>query len=130
MYCHKVVQRYTQSADLNVVRNLEQLQADLRSFNSDPDISTSNNSPMNLTVPKPYPFDFDDEENFYIQPSLRKISGASASMTGMTSYYEKFDQKERPPPMPARRPFDAFGVCAAEADMLKQVIGILFDYDL
>lgn len=130
MYCHKVVQRYTQSADLNVVRNLEQLQADLRSFNSDPDMSTSNNSPMNLTLPKPYPFDFDDEENFYIQPSLRKISGASASMAGMTSYYEKFDQKERPLPMPGRRPFDAFGVCAAEADMLKQVSGILFDCDL
>jgi len=43
-------------------------------------------------------------------------------VTGI-SYYEKFDQKERPPPMPGRRPFDAFGVCAAEADMLKQVRG-------
>lgn len=122
-YCHKVVQRYTQSADLNVVRNLEQLQADLRTVNSDPDMSTTNNtSNMNLTVSKPYPFDFDDEENFYIQPLLRKVSGTSGSMTGMSSYYEKFDQKERPSSMSGRRPFDAFGVCAAEADMLKQVI--------
>ncbi|KAL9957912.1 hypothetical protein ACROYT_G034867 [Oculina patagonica] len=119
-YCHKVVQRYTQSADLNVVRNLEQLQADLRAINSDPDISTTSNSNINLTVPKPYPFDFDDEENFYVQPSLRKISGTGLSMTPVSPYYEKFDQKERPTPMSGRRPFDAFGVCAAEADMLKQ----------
>ena len=126
-YCHKVVQRYTQSADLNVVRNPEQLQADLRAINSDPDMSTSSNS--NMTLPKPYPFDFDDEENFYIQPSLRKVSSTGPSITGMSSYYEKFDQKERPQPMPGRRPFDAFGVCAAEADMLKQVSGGLFDVD-
>ena len=124
-YCHKVVQRYTQSADLNVVRNLEQLQADLRTINSDPDMSPTNNGNMNLTVSKPYPFDFDDEENFYIQPLLRKASGTNASVTGMSSYYEKFDLKERPSAMPGRRPFDAFGVCAAEADMLKQVSGSL-----
>jgi len=76
-----------------------------------------------MTVPKPYPFDFDDEEHIYIQPLLRKASGTSGSGVTGISYYEKFDQKERPPPMPGRRPFDAFGVCAAEADMLKQVRG-------
>ena len=122
-YCHKVVQRYTQSSDLNVVRNLEQLQADLPTINSEPDLSTTNPSNMTMTVPKPYPFDFDDEEHIYIQPLLRKTSAASGSGVTGISYYEKFDQKERPSTMPGRRPFDAFGVCAAEADMLKQVRG-------
>lgn len=114
-YCHKVVQRYTQSADL-MVRNLEQLQADLSAFTSDTDITTNNSGNMNLANPRSYPFDFDDEENFYVQPSHRKLSN-SPSMTALSSYGEK----ERPLPMPGRRPFDAFGVCAAEADMLKQV---------
>lgn len=128
-YCHKVVQHYTQSSDLNVTRNLEQLQADLRTINSEPDLSTTNNSNMTMTVPKPYPFDFDDEEHIYIQPLLRKVSGTGASgMAGMNSYYEKFELKERPSPMSGRRPFDAFGVCAAEADMLKQVSGSLWVY--
>ncbi|KAM7438945.1 hypothetical protein ABFA07_011646 [Porites harrisoni] len=113
-YCHKVVQRYTQSADL-MVRNLEQLQADLSAFTSDTDITTNNSGNMNLANPRSYPFDFDDEENFYVQPSHRKLSN-SPSMTALSSYGEK----ERPLPMPGRRPFDAFGVCAAEADMLKQ----------
>lgn len=119
-YCHKVVQKYTQStADVTTVRNLEQLQADLSAFTTDPDVSASGGS--SLTLPKPYPFDLDDEENFYVQPSLRKISNSS-SMNAMSSYLEKFDQKEWPSPLSAgRRPFDAFGVCAAEADMLKQV---------
>ena len=125
-YCHKVVQHYTQSSDSNVVRNLEHLQADLRTINSEPDLSTTNNSNMTMTVPKPYPFDFDDEENIYMQPLLRKVSGTSVSVAaGMSSYYEKFEQKERPSP---RRPFDAFGVCAAEADMLKQVSGRFWVY--
>ena len=107
-YCHKVVQRYTQSsADLNMVRNLEQLQADLSGFTTDADVSASNSG--TLTHSKSYPFDFDEEENFYGQPSLRKHSN------------EKFDQKERSSPLSGWRPFDAFGVCAAEADMLKQV---------
>ena len=128
-YCHKVVQRYTQSPDLNVIRNLEQLQADLHTVNSEPDISTTNTSNMTMAVPKPYPFDFDDEEHIYIQPLLRKVSGTGASgATGMSSYYEKFEQKERPSPMSGWRPFDAFGVCAAEADMLKQVSGRLWVY--
>ena len=127
IYCHKVVQRYTQSSDLNVVRNLEQLQADLRAINSDPDLSANNSGTMNLTVPKGYPFDFDDDDNFYCQQPLRKISSSSASVTGISSYYEKFEQKDRPSAMPARRPFDAFGVCAAEADMLKQVCDSMFD---
>ena len=118
-YCHKVVQRYTQSADLNVVRNLEQLQADLTIY-PDPDISTNNSGNMNMALTKTHPFDFDDEENFYVQPSFRKTS-SSSSMNAMSSYLEKFDQKERPSPLSGRRPFDAFGVCAAEADMLKQV---------
>ena len=112
-----MVQRYTQaSADLNVVRNLEQLQADLTAFPLEQDITTNNAS--NLTPPKTYPFDFDDEENFYAQPSFRKRS-SSSSMNAMSSYLEK----ERPTPLSGRRPFDAFGVCAAEADMLKQVSG-------
>ena len=112
-YCHKVVQRYTQSsADLNMVRNLEQLQADLSGFTTDPDISATTSG--NLPHSKSYPFDFDEEENFYVQPSLRKHSN-STSINTMTS------QKERPSPLSGRRPFDAFGVCAAEADMLKQV---------
>lgn len=122
-YCHKVVQRHTQSSDLNVVRNLEQLQAVLPTINSESDLSTTNPSNMTMTVPKPYPFDFDDEEHIYIQPLLRKASGTGASGAAGISYYEKFDQKERPSPMSGRRPFDAFGVCAAEADMLKQVKG-------
>ena len=118
-YCHKVVQRYTQaSVDLNVVRNLDQLQADLSVFTTDQDISTNNSG--NLALPKTYPFDFDDEENFYVQPPFRKISNSS-SMNAISSYLEKFDQKERPSTLSGRRPFDAFGVCAAEADMLKQV---------
>ena len=118
-YCHKVVQRYTQSsADLNMVRNLEQLQADLSGFTTDPDISVNNSG--NLPHSKSYPFDFDEEENFYVQPSMRKHSNSS-SMNTMSSYLEKFDQKERPSPLSGWRPFDAFGVCAAEADMLKQV---------
>lgn len=128
-YCHKVVQHYTQSPDSNVVRNVEQLQADLRTINSEPDLSTTNNSNMTMTVPKPYPFDFDDEENIYMQSLLRKVSGTGVSgATGMSPYYEKFEQKERPSPMSGRRPFDAFGVCAAEADMLKQVSGRLWVY--
>lgn len=114
-YCHKVVQRYTQSADL-MVRNLEQLQADLSAFTSDTDITTNNSGNTNLANPRSYPFDFEDEENFYVQPSHRKLSN-SPSLTALSSYGEK----ERPLPMPGRRPFDAFGVCAAEADMLKQV---------
>ena len=118
IYCHNVVQHYTQSSELNPVRNLEQLQAD---FSTDPELSASNSSNMNLNVSKVYPFDFEDDENFYGQPTLRKIS--SASGTGMSSYYEKLEPKDRPPPMSGRRPFDAFGVCAAEADMLKQVGG-------
>lgn len=97
-----------------MVRNLEQLQTDLSAFTSDTD--TNNSGTMNLANPRSYPFDFDDEENFYVQSSHRKLSN-SASMTAMSSYGEK----ERPLPMPGRRPFDAFGVCAAEADMLKQV---------
>ena len=128
-YCHKVVQHYTQSSDSNVVRNLEQLQTDLRTINSEPDLSTTSNSNMTMTVPKPYPFDFDDEENIYIQPLLRKVSGTGVSAaTGMSSYYEKFEQKERLSSMSGRRPFDAFGVCAAEADMLKQVSGRFWVY--
>lgn len=114
-YCHKVVQRYTQSADL-MVRNLEQLQADLNAFTSDTDITTNNSGNVSLSNPKSYPFDFDDEENFYAQPLHRKLSN-SASMTPVSSYGEM----EWPLPMPGRRPFDAFGVCVAEADMLKQV---------
>lgn len=125
------MQRYTQSADLNVVRNLERLQADLRAVNSDADINTNSSSNINSTLPKPYPFDFDDDENFtYVHPSLRKISSTGTTMTAMSSYYEKFDQKERLSPMPGRRPFDAFGVCAAEADMLKQVSDVMFDYNV
>ena len=115
------MQKYIQStADITTVRNLEQLQADLSAFTTNPDISASGGG--NLSLSKPYPFDLDDEENFYVQPSLRKISNSS-SMNAMSSYLEKFDQKEWPSPLSAgRRPFDAFGVCAAEADMLKQVI--------
>jgi len=86
---------------------------------------------MTVTVPKPYPFDFDDEEHIYMQPLLRKVSGTGASGTaGMSSYYEKFEQKERPSLMSGWRPFDAFGVCAAEADMLKQVSGRVWVIDL
>ena len=126
-YCHRVVLHYTQSSESNVVRNLEQLQADLRTVNSEPDLSTTSNS--NVTILKPYPFDFDDEEQIYMQPLLRKVSGTGSSgSSGMNSYYEKFEQKERPSPMSGRRPFDAFGVCAAEADMLKQVSGRLWVY--
>lgn len=127
IYCHNVVHHYTQSSDLNAVRNLEQLQADVGAISSDPDLSVSNSSNMNLNVPKGYPFDFDDDENFCGPPTLRKIS--SSSGTGMSSYYEKLEPKDRPSPMPGRRPFDAFGVCAAEADMLKQVSGSLLDGD-
>ena len=116
-YCFKIVQRYTQlSPDVNMVRNVELLQSDPNAFATDQDIST--NPIGNITLSKTYPYDL-DEENFYHQPTLRKVSNASTN--AMSSYLEKFDQKERLSAVPGRSPFDAFGVCAAEADMLKQV---------
>ncbi|XP_068752478.1 1-phosphatidylinositol 3-phosphate 5-kinase-like isoform X2 [Montipora capricornis] len=115
-YCFKIVQGYTQlSPDVNVVRNVELLQSDPNAFATDQDIST--NPIGNITLSKTYPYDL-DEENFYHQPTLRKVSNVSTN--AMSSYLEKFDQKERQSAVPGRSPFDAFGVCAAEADMLKQ----------
>ena len=93
------------------------LQPEPGAFTTDPDISA--NSCQHISSPKTYPYDLGDE-NFYGQPSLRKTSNCSTN--AMTSYLEKFDQKERSSAMPVRSPFDAFGVCAAEADMLKQVL--------
>ena len=117
-YCFKIVKRYTQSsAEGNLVRNVEALQPEPGGFTTDPELSA--NSSNHISSSKTYPYDLGDE-NFYGQPSLRKTS--SCSTNAMTSYLEKFDQKERPSTMPVRSPFDAFGVCAAEADMLKQVL--------
>lgn len=122
IYCYKVVQYYIQLLDSNVVRNVEQLQVDLRIINFELDLSIINNSNMIMIVFKFYFFDFDDEENIYMQLLFRKVSGIGVSgVIGMSFYYEKFEQKERLLFMLGRRLFDVFGVCVVEVDMLKQV---------
>ena len=117
-YCFNVVRMYMHSSDLTVVRNAEQPVADCHSTSSDPEMSLPCSS-TNLTLSKPYPFDFEEEENFYAQSSLRKISNGSVPVP--SGHCEMFEQKDWASTLQGRRPFDAFGVCAAEADMLRQV---------
>lgn len=116
-YCNKVFQTYTQSPDM--LRNLEQLQADIQAVSMETDYSLHQSSSLNaLSVPRAgNPF---DEEDKYSLSSSRKTSSSSSS----SMYIEKLEQRESRPPTTmqnVRSPFDAFGVCAAEANMLKQV---------
>lgn len=105
-----------------MIRNLEQLQADVGAMAVDNDLSSSGNSSLNVNLTKPYLFDSEDDEAFLQQTTSRKISSGSGTSSGTNVYlYER----DRPSPVLEQRssafPFDAFGVCAAEADILKQV---------
>ncbi|XP_048579850.1 1-phosphatidylinositol 3-phosphate 5-kinase isoform X3 [Nematostella vectensis] len=115
-YCHKIVLTYTQSPDM--IRNLEQLQADLRAVTLESELNLSCTSGSTLSVPRPGYVQFEEDDTFY-QPVPRKSSSTSLS----ASYFDKMNDTQRPSSAmltTSGRPFDAFGVCSAEADMLKQ----------
>ncbi|KAK3729009.1 hypothetical protein QZH41_011466, partial [Actinostola sp. cb2023] len=115
-YCNKIFQTYTQSPDM--ISNLEQLQADIRAVTMETEYSVPHAASMNtLSLPRSgHPFE--DDDKFYSQ-SARKASTASAN----SAVFENLEQREARQTstmQSTRSPFDAFGVCAAEANILKQ----------
>ena len=113
-YCYKIVQSYTQ--ELDMARNLEHIQADLRAVSMDSGDLTAMGANAS-TKPKSsgFPFEFDDDESFF-HHTRRPSTGSTHS-----AYYERMEKEMQTPMQTVRSPFDAFGVCAAEADLLKQV---------
>lgn len=115
-YCNKIFQTYTQSPDM--MSNLEQLQADIRAVAMDTEHSGIPHSASVTSLSLPRSGHSYDEDHDKI---LRKTSTASSN----SAVFEKLEQMEARQTIAlqsTRSPFDAFGVCAAEANILKQVI--------
>lgn len=100
-----------------MVSNLQQLQADIQAVTMETEYSGVPHSASMGTLSLPrsgHPYE-DDQDKV-----SRKISAASSN----SAVFEKLEQMEARQTLAlqsTRSPFDAFGVCAAEADILKQV---------
>ena len=109
-----------------MISNLEQLQADIQAVTMETEYSVPHSASMNtLSLPRSGN-PFEDDDKFYSQP-VRKSSSHSAN----SAVFEKLDQREirqSSTMQSTRSPFDAFGVCAAEANILKQVLDPLTDF--
>lgn len=95
-----------------MMSNLEQLQADIQAVAMETEYTVPHSASLNsMSLARSTQ---DDDI----------VSRKTSTTSGNSVVFEKLDQMEARQTTPlqsTRSPFDAFGVCAAEADILKQV---------
>ena len=101
-------------------RSLEQIKADLHAVSMDSGVTAVAANPNLGRKSSGFSFKFDDDENFLSARTRTQSTGSIQS-----TCYERVEKEMSTPMRAVRSPFDAFGVCAAEADQLKQVLEII-----